>query len=94
MVKKIESSDVESTGHNTVTNSQAIDTTVGGQMKTINGQNQIVYLGANNLQSTTDQGNTVTVAKKTTYPPGTQGTYSIYTFTTSIMKYSFLYFIV
>ena len=86
MVKKIESSDVESTGHNTVSNSQAIDTTVGGQMKTINGQNQIVYLGANNLQSATDQGNTVTVAKKTTYPPGTQGNYSFYPFIASIMK--------
>merc|ERR1711935_41376 len=40
----------------------------------INGQNQIVYLGTNTQLQTTsqDQNNTVTVAKKTTYPPGTQ----------------------
>ena len=73
MVKKIDVSDAETSGQSVQATSQSIDTTVGGQMKAINSQNQIVYLGGNATIQNQDQSNTVTVAKKASYPPGTQG---------------------
>ena len=73
MVKKIDVSEAESSGQSIQATSQSIDTTVGGQMKPINNQNQIVYLGGNATIQNQDQSNTVTVAKKASYPPGTQG---------------------